>query len=87
RAAEDGRVVRAGWAGGYGNQIVLNHGMVRGNALATSYNHMSRYAVRSGYVSRGQVIGYIGTTGASPGCHLHFEVFVNGDRTNPMRYL
>jgi murein DD-endopeptidase MepM/ murein hydrolase activator NlpD len=87
RAAEDGRVVRAGWAGGYGNQIVVSHGIVRGDALATSYNHMSRYAVQSGHVSRGQVIGYIGTTGASTGCHLHFEVFVNGDRTNPMRYL
>ncbi|GAB2698606.1 peptidoglycan DD-metalloendopeptidase family protein [Thalassiella azotivora] len=87
RAAADGSVVRAGRAGGYGNQIVVNHGLIGGSAFATSYNHLSSYAVRSGSVSRGQVIGYIGTTGASTGCHLHFEVFVNGSRTNPMQYL
>jgi murein DD-endopeptidase MepM/ murein hydrolase activator NlpD len=87
RAAADGSVVRAGWAGGYGNQIVLNNGVIGGDAIATSYNHMSAYGVRSGSVSRGEVIGYVGTTGASTGCHLHFEVFVDGGRTNPMGYL
>ena len=87
RAAADGTVVRAGPAGGYGNQIVLNHGLVGGDALATTYNHMSGFAVRSGQVSRGQVIGYIGTTGASTGCHLHLEVRVDGTPVNPMGYL
>ncbi|MFP5347847.1 MAG: peptidoglycan DD-metalloendopeptidase family protein [Actinomycetes bacterium] len=87
RAAADGSVVRAGWAGGYGNQILLNNGIIGGNVIATSYNHMSGFAVTSGRVSRGQVIGYVGTTGSSTGCHLHFEVFVNGARTNPIGYL
>ncbi|MFP5333850.1 MAG: peptidoglycan DD-metalloendopeptidase family protein [Actinomycetes bacterium] len=87
RAAADGRVVRAGVNGGYGNQIVLNHGTLRGESVATSYNHLSGYEVRSGSVSRGQVIGYIGTTGTSTGCHLHFEVYVNGSTVNPMGWL
>jgi murein DD-endopeptidase MepM/ murein hydrolase activator NlpD len=87
RAAAAGTVVRAGGAGGYGNQIVLDHGLVAGSALATSYNHLQGFAVRSGSVSRGQVIGYIGTTGTSTGCHLHFEVFDGGATVDPMRWL
>lgn len=87
RAAEDGTIVRAGVNGGFGNQVVVDHGMVNGEPLATSYNHMSRYEQTSGSVSRGDVIGYIGTTGASTGCHLHFEVYVDGATTNPMRWL
>lgn len=87
RAAADGRVVSAGWGGGYGNRIVVAHGLVGGNSIATTYNHMSRYAVRSGNVTRGQVIGYVGTTGSSTGCHLHFEVLRNGAHVNPMGYL
>lgn len=87
RAAADGRVVRAGVNGGYGNQIVVSHGTLRGESVATSYNHLSRYAVRGGSVSRGEVIGYIGTTGTSTGCHLHFEVYVNGSTVNPMGWL
>lgn len=88
KAAESGTIVKATRAGGYGKQVVMNHGMVGGKPLASSYSHLSRYAVRSGQkVSRGQVIGYVGTTGASTGCHLHFEVFVKGSRTNPAKYL
>lgn len=87
RAAADGTVVSSGWAGGYGNRIVLNHGVLRGEGVSTTYNHMSGYAARSGAVSRGEVIGYIGTTGASTGCHLHFEVYVNGQTTNPMGWM
>jgi murein DD-endopeptidase MepM/ murein hydrolase activator NlpD len=87
RAAADGTVVRAGRAGGYGNQIVVHHGTVRGATVATSYNHLQKYAVRSGSVSRGEVVGYIGSTGASTGCHLHFEVYVNGATVNPMGWL
>jgi murein DD-endopeptidase MepM/ murein hydrolase activator NlpD len=55
--------------------------------LATSYSHMSGYAVRSGHVDRGEVIGYVGTTGSSTGCHLHFEVFEDGGHVDPMRWL
>src|SRR5690606_18402348 len=69
-AVADGRVTRAGWAGGYGNQVRLNHA----GGLATSYSHMSRIAVSPGArVRQGQVIGYIGSTGLSTGPHLHFE--------------
>ncbi len=83
RAAADGTVVAAGWGGGYGNRIIVSHG----SGMATTYNHLSRYAVRSGSVSRGQLIGYVGTTGSSTGCHLHFEVRIDGVPKNPMGYL
>jgi murein DD-endopeptidase MepM/ murein hydrolase activator NlpD len=82
-AAASGSVVSSGWAGGYGNRIIVSHG----GGLATTYNHLSGYARRSGSVQRGQVIGYVGTTGSSTGCHLHFEVRRNGTAVNPMGYL
>jgi len=79
-AVADGTVARAGWAGGYGNQVRLSHA----NGLGTSYSHMSRIAVRPGtHVRQGQVIGYIGTTGLSTGPHLHFETYRNGGAVNP----
>lgn len=87
RAAADGRVVSAGWGGGYGNLVVIAHGIVDGDSLATAYAHLSEYEVRSGSVSRGDVIGYIGTTGSSTGCHLHFETRVNGTAVDAMGYL
>lgn len=87
RAAADGSVVSAGWGGGYGNLIVLAHGNVGGDSLATAYAHLSGFAVTGGNVSRGQVIGYIGTTGSSTGCHLHFETRQNGVAVDPMGYL
>jgi murein DD-endopeptidase MepM/ murein hydrolase activator NlpD len=87
RAAAPGKVVRSGWAGGFGNQVVIDHGIMRGKNIATSYNHLSRYVVRSGSVRRGQLIAYSGTTGLSTGCHLHFEVYVNGTHVNPMSWL
>jgi murein DD-endopeptidase MepM/ murein hydrolase activator NlpD len=86
-AAAPGTIVRAGGAGGYGNQIVIDHGSMRGRQVATSYNHLSRFVVRSGPVRRGQLIAYSGTTGLSTGCHLHFEVYVGGTHVNPMSWL
>ncbi len=86
-AAAAGVVVRAGRAGGFGNQIVLDHGYVRGTDLASSYNHLSRIYAWGGRVRRGEVIGLSGTTGLSTGCHLHFEVYENGNHVNPMRWL
>jgi murein DD-endopeptidase MepM/ murein hydrolase activator NlpD len=86
-AAASGTVISAGWAGGYGNRIEIDHGIVRGVDLVTSYNHMSRYAVRGGHVTRGQVIGYVGTTGSSTGCHLHFETYEDGVPKDPRRWL
>lgn len=83
-AAEDGTVVSAGWRGGYGRTVVVNHG----GGLATLYAHQARFVVSAGQrVTRGQVIGAIGSSGLSTGPHLHFEVRVNGQHRNPMDYL
>jgi len=83
-AAAGGTVNYAGWEGGYGNLTVIDHG----NGLATAYGHQSQLAVSSGQtVSRGQVIGYVGSTGHSTGPHLHFEVRVNGVPNDPLSYL
>ncbi len=79
-AASDGRVTMAGRNGAYGNYVKLQHG---GN-LATGYAHMSRIAVRNGQqVSRGQVIGYVGSTGLSTGPHLHYEMYRGGQKIDP----
>ena len=87
RAPDDGRVVSAGWAGGYGNRIVVDHGLVGDVGLATSFNHLERIVVSGGSVNRGDVIGYVGTTGTSTGCHLHFETYEDGMPVNPRRWL
>ena len=80
RAAADGKVAEAGRAGGYGNFVKLSHA----GGLATGYGHMSRIAVRAGqHVSRGEVIGYVGSTGLSTGPHLHWEVWKNGVSVKP----
>lgn len=79
-AVADGVVARAGWAGGYGNQVRLNHA----GGLSTSYSHMSRISVAPGSrVRQGQQIGNVGTTGLSTGPHLHFETYRNGVTINP----
>lgn len=79
-AVSDGRVVFAGRNGGYGNYVRLSHG----GDLATGYAHMSRFAVSSGQsVRRGQIIGYIGSTGLSTGPHLHYELYRSGRPVNP----
>jgi murein DD-endopeptidase MepM/ murein hydrolase activator NlpD len=85
-AAAAGTIISAGWAGGYGNRIVIDHGMVSGVDLATTYNHLTSI-VAGGRVRRGQLIAYSGTTGLSTGCHLHFETLVNGSFVNPMNWL
>ena len=87
-AAASGEVVRAGNAGGYGKQTVIDHGIVNGVHLATSYSHQSRMAVSRGQsVRAGELIGYVGSTGFSTGPHLHFEVYVGGRVVNPMGWL
>ena len=81
RAPADGRIAFAGWSGGYGRQVRIGHD----GGLATSFSHMSRIAAAPGQpVHRGEVIGYVGSTGLSTGPHLHYEVFKNGKAVNPM---
>jgi murein DD-endopeptidase MepM/ murein hydrolase activator NlpD len=83
-AAAPGTVISAGYMGGYGNLVVIDHG----GGLATAYAHLSGYAAGGGQsVAQGQVIGYVGCTGHCYGPHLHFEVRVNGAAVDPLGYL
>ena len=84
RAAADGTVGKADWFGGYGLYVQLEHGA----GLETRYGHMSRIAVAEGQaVHKGDVIGYVGSTGRSTGSHLHYEVRVAGEAVNPVPYM
>ena len=88
RAAASGTIISQYYNGAYGNRVILNNGTMRGVNVVTTYNHLSRFAKSSGSrVKRGQVIGYVGSTGYSTGCHLHFMVLVNGRTTQPMNWL
>lgn len=88
RAAANGRVLRTGWYGGYGNYTCIDHGRLGGSDFTTCYGHQSAILVRPGqWVMRGEVIGRVGTTGASTGNHLHFETRFNGVPRNPLPYL
>ncbi len=87
-APASGRVIEEYFQTAWGNRIIIDHGYHRGVGLATISNHLSSYAVRQGQrVHRGQIIGYVGTTGWSTGCHLHFTVMENGSPVNPMKWL
>jgi murein DD-endopeptidase MepM/ murein hydrolase activator NlpD len=79
-AANDGTVIKSGWNNSYGNVVIVDHG----GQIVTLYAHNSSLAVKEGeYVSKGQTIAYVGSTGNSTGPHCHFEVRVNGDYQNP----
>jgi murein DD-endopeptidase MepM/ murein hydrolase activator NlpD len=83
-ASAAGTVIHAGWLGGYGNLVVLDHG----NGISTAYAHNSGLSVGVGTsVGQGQVIAYSGNTGHSTGPHVHFEVRVNGGAVDPLGYL
>jgi murein DD-endopeptidase MepM/ murein hydrolase activator NlpD len=83
-ATADGTVASAGRAGEYGNLIVLRHAF----GLSTRYGHLSRFNVGVGQsIKRGDVIGYVGSTGRSTGSHLHYEILVNGRLINPLQLL
>ena len=87
-AAAAGEVVSAYGSEGYGNQLVLNHGSVNGQGLATSYSHLTSFSASPGdSVQQGDIIGYSGNTGYSTGCHLHFMVYENGTPVNPMGWI
>jgi len=83
-AAKSGQVIYAGWMGGYGNLVVIDHG----GGIATAYGHNTSVVYGSGTaVSQGQVVAYSGSTGHSTGPHVHFEVRVNGSAVDPLGYL
>jgi murein DD-endopeptidase MepM/ murein hydrolase activator NlpD len=82
-AADSGTVVTSAYSSSYGNYVVLSHG----NGMTTLYAHMSTRKVKDGEtVSKGAVVGLVGSTGASTGPHLHFEVSVSGSRVDPLKY-
>ncbi|MGO2931832.1 M23 family metallopeptidase [Microbacterium sp.] len=83
-AAQSGTVDYASWNGGYGNYVRIQHG----GGIGTGYGHISSFAVSAGqWVRAGQVIAYEGNTGGSFGCHLHYEVYINGAYTNPIDFM
>ncbi len=85
-AADGGTITVSGWPdnSGYGNRVIIDHG----NGYSSLYAHMSRVAVVAGQsVNRGDVIGYVGSTGRSTGPHLHFEIRAGGGLQNPLNYL
>jgi len=84
RATANGRVVSAGWAGGYGRMVEIDHG----NGLSTRYGHMSKIDVRVGeQIKIGQILGEVGSTGRSTGPHLHYETRIDGEAVDPQRFL
>lgn len=83
-APANGTIVSAGYKGGYGNMIEIDHG----NGLTTRYGHLSKIEIADGdTITRGQLIGYVGSTGRSTGPHLHFEVRVGDRSINPRHFL
>jgi murein DD-endopeptidase MepM/ murein hydrolase activator NlpD len=84
RATADGTISEAGWSGNYGNMVLVGHRF----GLSTRYGHLSHLAVRPGQtVRRGDIIGFVGSTGRSTSPHLHYEVLLNGQAINPLRFL
>ena len=83
-AGARGQVSFVGWQNGYGQLVVVDHG----GGLTTRYGHLSRIDVENGQqVSRGQIVGKVGSTGRSTGPHLHYEVRINDEAVNPLQYL
>ena len=88
RAANAGKVIFVGWYGGYGKVVIIDHGRYNGSPTTTLYAHLSSYNVSVGdTVTRGETIAREGSTGYSTGPHLHFEVRINGQPSNPLNYI
>jgi murein DD-endopeptidase MepM/ murein hydrolase activator NlpD len=87
-AVAGGTVLEEYYSSVWGNRLYLNLGNFNGKNVTVIYNHMSGYRVSTGeHVSRGETVGYVGTTGWSTGCHLHFTVMVNGETVDPMGWI
>ena len=87
RAPYGGVVTRAYFNAGYGQRLILDHGTVDGVRVETALNHASRFVVRPGQtVTRGQVLGFVGSTGYATGCHLHLMVWLDGRLVDPMTW-
>jgi len=83
-ATADGSILRVGFDGGFGNNVIINHG----NGITTMYGHLSKTLVRPGQkVKRGDVIGQVGHSGRAMGDHVHYEVRINGTAVNPHNYI
>lgn len=88
RAAQDGKVIATTSNGRAGNKLIISHGVLDGKVITTSYHHLSSFKVSVGQtVHRGDIVAASGTTGASTGCHLHFEVHENGTAVDPKLYV
>lgn len=86
-APQDGTVTQQYFNAGYGNRLMLDHGVVDGKRVVTGLNHASSYEVSLGdKVHKGDVIGHVGETGYATGCHLHLMIWLNGDLGNPMKW-
>ncbi|MDD1535866.1 hypothetical protein C7U89_21315 [Bradyrhizobium sp. WBOS4] len=84
RVTANGKVVSAGWSGGYGRMVEVDHG----NGLSTRYGHLSEINVKVGEIVKiGQVIGLVGSTGRSTGPHLHYETRIEGEAVDPQKFL
>ena len=88
RSIAPGRVTQAYYNAGYGNRLFIDHGVIKGRAVVSSYNHAIRYTVSPGdQVGAGQTVGLSGSTGYSTGCHLHFMLWIDGQLVNPESWL
>ena len=87
-ATHSGRVIARTFNSGAGNKIILSHGIHNGRLITSSYHHLEGYAQPVGaQVSAGTTVGYVGNTGSSTGCHLHFEIHEDGNAVNPGKYI
>ena len=89
-AAQSGKVIKTGtgFSGGSGNNVRVDHGTIDGKNIQTAYLHMTRFVVAVGQqVDKGDLIGYVGSTGLSTACHLHLTLYKNGAGGDPLEYI
>ena len=89
-AAQSGRVIKTstGYSGGSGNNVRVDHGSIDGRNIQTAYLHMTRFVVKVGQqVNKGDLIGYVGSTGLSTACHLHLSLYKDGVGSDPLEYV